>query len=87
VDDGLVGLLGVVRLAGGRRWLRGPDFGLRLRVVVVVVVAADRAFELADSAADRPSELGQPFRPEYDEGDDQDDRQLKWSDIRHCNQW
>ena len=45
-------------------------------VVVVVVVAGDRAFELADAAAEDAAQLRQPFRAEDDQGDDQDDRDL-----------
>ena len=47
-------------------------------------VAADRAAELADPSAEGAAQLGQAFRPEDDQGDDQDDRELEWSDIWHA---
>ena len=46
-------------------------------VVVVIVVAADRAAELADPLAERAPQFGQSFRPEDDQGDDQDDRRSR----------
>src|SRR5688572_20330061 len=52
-------------------------------IVVIVVVPRDRALELADPAAHRAPELRKPLWPEDHEGDDEDDRQLQWSDIRH----
>jgi hypothetical protein len=97
VDGGLVGLAGLGALVGlhgvgGLAWrsrrLRSLDLALRLGLfIVVVVLAADRAFELADPAADGLAELGKPFRPENDESDDQDDRKLKGSHIRHRDSW
>src|SRR6185295_3707299 len=49
----------------------------------VVALAADRPAELADPFAHRAAELREAFRPEDDEGDDQDDDDLEWSDVWH----
>jgi hypothetical protein len=71
---GLVGLSGLGGLAGRRRGLRGLDLGRRRGLVIVVVLAGERSFELADTSTDRLAELRKAFGPEDDQGDDQDDR-------------
>src|SRR6266550_69000 len=55
--------------------------------VVIVVVAAHRALELTNSLAERTSQLRQALGPENDQGNDQDDQQLHWSDIGHHAEW
>jgi hypothetical protein len=74
---------------GRRRIDRLPD-GLRLpdRLhvgvfdgVVVLVLAGDRAFELADAFAQAVAELRQAFGAEHDQRDDEHDDDLKGADI------
>src|SRR5690349_21632492 len=48
------------------------------------VLTADRAAELADAAAQGLAELGELFRSEDDQGDEQDEEDLDWSDVGHC---
>src|SRR5690242_11013988 len=48
---------------------------------MIVVLAADRSFELADAAAEAAAELRQALGSEDEEGDDQDDRDLGKSDV------
>jgi hypothetical protein len=48
---------------------------------VVVLLAGDRLFELADALAEAVAELRQPFRPEHHQGDDEDDDDLEGADI------
>ena len=74
------------RLALGARSVGTRASSMR-RSLVLVVVAADRAAELADAPAQRAAELGQALRPEDDQGDDQDDRDLEGSDVSGINPW
>src|SRR6266511_708795 len=53
------------------------------RDVVFVLLAAHRRLELADAPAHGAPQLRQPLWPEDHEGDDEDDRQFQWSDVRH----
>src|SRR4249919_231022 len=48
-----------------------------------MALATDRSTELADPFAERFAQLRQPFGAEDDQGDDQDDRELHWSDVWH----
>src|SRR5262245_48508900 len=63
----------------------GTAFDLGL--LGVVILARDRRAELTDSLAHRLPELGEALRPEYDQGDDEDDGQLEWSNVRHLARW
>src|ERR671910_3421639 len=67
-------------LVGLGRFLK---LGALLIDVVLVAVAGQRALELPNPAPHRTTQLGQLLGPEDDQGDDEDDRQLQWSDIRH----
>src|SRR5581483_1817832 len=70
--------LALNRLRG--RLARVRDLGpLRL----VVVLAGDRGAELADALAEGATQLRQPLGAEDHQGDDQDDRQLEGSNVRH----
>src|SRR5258707_1685200 len=66
------GSLARAGLRPGRR--RGP-------LVLIVVLAADRAAELADSPAQRATQLRQAFRTEHHQGDYQDDDYLEGTDV------
>jgi hypothetical protein len=57
------------------------------RLGLIVVFAGNRSFELADPFPQRAPQLRKPFRPEDDQGDDENDRYLPDSDIRHRNSW
>ena len=71
-------------LAGGfARSSSGTLSSVSVSVVLVLVVAADRAAELADPLAQRAAQLRQALGPEHDERDDQDDQDFEWSDVRH----
>jgi hypothetical protein len=48
---------------------------------LLTLAAGNRAFELADAAADAAAELREPFRAEHHQGDDEDDRDLEWADV------
>jgi hypothetical protein len=50
-----------------------------------VRVAADRALELAQTLADRAAEVGQALGAEHDQGDDEHDDDLEWSDVGHTS--
>src|SRR5512132_2510960 len=58
-----------------------------LVLVIVLHLAAQRAAKLSDPLAKRTPQLGQPLGAEDDQGNDQDDQQLHWSDIGHRGQW
>src|SRR4051812_33582686 len=64
------------------RLSRSQSRGRNLRRLRVVV-AAYRPLELAHPAAHRAAHVGQLLRPDDHEGDDQDDYELHWSDVRH----
>src|SRR3954470_16267434 len=63
----------------------GLGVGLCLRELglLVVVVTADRALELAHSATHRASDVRQLLGSDDHQGDDQDDDQFHRSDVRH----
>src|SRR5262249_61085874 len=68
-----VALCGLGR--SGRRVRGGEDAVLRR------LLAADRVLELAHAAAQAAADLGQSLRPEDEEDDDQDDYELRPSDV------
>ena len=72
--DGLIGILRALDLG----WLPG---------LIVPVLARNRPSELADALAHRAPKLRQALRPEDHQGDDEDDDQLEWSNVRHPEGW
>jgi hypothetical protein len=76
---------GLGLLVGDRRaGITGRDLTLtKLLVLVVAAIAANRAAELADPTPQGATELWQAFRPEDDQGNDQDYCELEGSNVWH----
>ena len=68
--------------SGARRGRRRRRISVGERLVVVV--AADRALELAQALADGAADLGQLLGPEHEQGDDEYEDEFHGSDVRHA---
>jgi hypothetical protein len=45
---------------------------------LIAVVAAERRPEVAQAAAERPADFGEPLRAEHQQRDNKDEKQVRW---------